>query len=546
MSADVLIIGLGGAGGVAADVLTAAGADVLALEAGPALSAADSLRDELANEAQARLSAPKALAEAPLWRAHEGDTAGPSPWPVLMVNGVGGSTVHFPGLYARFHPWNFASRTRTVERYGAAALPAASTLADWPFSYEEIEPAYMAIERTIGVAGGETSPFAGPRSGPYPMGPLRRTGWTRLTDGAARTLGWHPFPAPAAINSQPYNGNPECSYCGYCSGNVCHRDAKGSTDVTAVRRALATGRLRVLTGARVTRIDTDGDGLASGATFVADGRRQQVRARCVMLATFVYENVRLLLLSRSPAHPAGLANGSRQVGRHYMAHITPHVFGVFPGRRLQMHTGLWAQATCVEEWNADNFDHAGLGFIGGGLLTAPHELRPIAIASAPLPDGVPRWGEGWARWLREHARSIGYLTAQMECLAYEDHVLDLDPAARDPHGVPRIRVTMRVRDNERAGAAFLSERMTEWLRAAGAQRTWQAREPAIEARHCYGGTRMGDDPASSVLDAHGFAHEVPNLAVLGASAFPTTGGHNPTLTVQALAWRTATHWAARA
>jgi len=102
---------------------------------------------------------------------------------------------------------------------------------------------------------------------------------------------------------------------------------------------------------------------------------------------------------------------------------------------------------------------------------------------------------------------------------------------------------MRVRENERSGARFLVERMTEWLRAAGAARTWQASEPVIEVRHCYGGTRMGDDPARSVLDAPGFALEVPNLAVLGASAFPTTGGHNPTLTVQALAWRTATHWA---
>ncbi len=546
MNADVLIVGLGGAGAVAADVLTAAGAQVTALEAGPARSAADSRRDELANDVHARLSRPKALAEAPVWREREGEDARPSPWPVLMVNGVGGTTVHFPGLLARLHPWNFAVRSRTLERYGAAAIPASSTVADWPLSYEELEPDYAAVERAVGVCGGEPSPFAGPRSSPYPMPPLRRSGWTRLTDAGARALGWHPFPAPAAINSQPYNGNPECTYCGYCSGNVCHRDAKGSTDVTCVRRALATGRLRLITGARVTAIDVDGDGLATGATFVADGREQHARARCVMLAAFVYENVRLLLRSRSAAHPHGLANGSGQVGRHYMAHVTPHVFGLFPERRLQLHTGLWAQATAVEDLNADNFDHRGLGFIGGGLLAAPHELRPIALASAPLPDGVPRWGAGWKSWLREHARSIGYATAQMECLSYEDHMLDLDPVARDPHGVPRIRVTMRLRENERAGAAFLSERMSEWLRESGAERTWHAPVPAFEARHCYGGTRMGEDPSSSVLDAYGFAHEVPNLAVLGASAFPTTGGHNPTLTAQALAWRTATRWAQRA
>ena len=249
-SADVLIIGLGGAGGIAADVLTAAGAEVLALEAGPALDTGDSRLDELANDVQSRLSAPKALAEAPVWRADATMHAGPSPWPVLMVNAVGGSTVHYPGLSARLHPWNFESRSQTIERYGAGAIPEGSTLADWPLSYADLEPAYAAVERAIGVAGAATSAFEGPRSSPYPLPPLRRSGWTELTDAAARSLGWHPFPAPAAINSEPYNGNPQCTYCGFCSGNVCHRDAKGSTDVTVIRRALASGRLRVITGAR--------------------------------------------------------------------------------------------------------------------------------------------------------------------------------------------------------------------------------------------------------------------------------------------------------
>ena len=545
-SADVLIIGLGGAGGIAADVLTAAGAEVLALEAGPVLDTGDSRLDELVNDVQARLSAPKALAEAPVWRADATMAAGPSPWPVLMVNGVGGSTVHYPGLSARLHPWNFESRSRTVERYGAGAIPEGSTLADWPLSYEELEPAYAAVERAIGVAGAPASIFSGPRSSPYPLPPLRRTGWTGLTSDAAGSLGWHPFPAPAAINSEPYNGNPQCTYCGFCSGNVCHRDAKGSTDVTVIRRALATGRLRIVTGARVTRIDTGADGLATGATFVAEGREVSATARCVMLATFTYENVRLLLLSRSPAHPAGLANGSGQVGRHYMAHVTPFVFGLFPGRNLALHTGPWAQATCVEDWNADNFDHAGLGFIGGALLVAPHELRPVALAGAPVPDGVPRWGAGWKAWLREHAQSIGYISAQMECLPYDEHVLDLDPLARDPFGIPRVRITHRIRENELTGASFMVERMAQWLDAAGACQVRDAPAPVLEARHCYGGTRMGADPAESVVDAHGFAHEVPNLAILGTSTFPTTGGHNPTLTLQALAWRTAAHWAASA
>ena len=108
-------------------------------------------------------------------------------------------------------------------------------------------------------------------------------------------------------------------------------------------------------------------------------------------------------------------------------------------------------------------------------------------------------------------------------------------------GVPVIRVTHRLRDNELRGYAFMRARLEEWLRAAGAARVWSTEQPILETRHCYGGTRMSDDPATSVVDRRGFAHEVPILGILGASTFATTGGLNPTLTVQALAWRTAAH-----
>jgi gluconate 2-dehydrogenase alpha chain len=133
----------------------------------------------------------------------------------------------------------------------------------------------------------------------------------------------------------------------------------------------------------------------------------------------------------------------------------------------------------------------------------------------------------------------------MECLPYEGNRLDLDPVARDPHGTPVVRVTYRVHDNELRGAAFLAERQADWLRAAGADLVWHAPGPFVEARHCYGGTRMGDDPETSVVDRHGFAHDAPNLGILGSSVFPSSGGHNPTLTLQALAWRTAQRLAER-
>ena len=550
-AADVVLVGLGGAGGIAAHVLTRAGLDVVALEAGPRLEPASMTADELRNDIRSWLCDPKSRDEVPTLRPGESAASRPAHWPTLMVNGVGGSTVHYPGLSIRLQPWNFRSRSATVDRYGAGAVPEASTLADWPLDYDELEPWYDAVEREIGVAGqsgnlaGMTNtrgnPFEGPRQRDYPMAPLRRTGWTELTAAAARELGWHPFAAPAAVNSEPFDDRPACTYCGFCSGNGCYVGARGSTDVNVIPRAEATGRLRVETGARVLRVEVGDRGVATGVTYVQDGAVCRQPARAVLLGTFVYENVRLLLLSTSAAFPRGLANNAGCVGKHFTAHVTPVVFGVFPEHRLNLFNGLWAQATCVDDWNADNFDHTGMGFVGGGMLAAPQEAKPIATASVPPPPEVPRWGAGWKRWLQDSAPSLGYAVGQLDALTYETNFLDLDPAAVDPDGVPVVRITHRLHENERRGYGFLRDRLEQWLAAAGAERTWSPDGMFVEGRHCYGGTRMGDDSARSVVDRHGFAHEVPNLGILGASTFPTAGGANPTLTVQALAWRTAQH-----
>jgi len=541
MSAEVVVIGLGAAGAVAAHVLTAAGLDVLAIEAGPRRSAGEMSSDEIRNDVDGWLSWPKAADELPTLRMDERDEAAPSWWPTLMVNAVGGTAIHYPGASFRLGPWNFRERSATIERYGQSAIPGDSTLADWPLDYDELEPYYERVERAIGVSGSDDpQPFAGPRRSGYPMPPLRRSGWNELTDEAARRLGWHPYPTPAALNSREYQGRPACTYCGHCSGNGCYLGAKGSPDAHLIPAAEATGRLRILTGAVATRIEVDPGrpSRVAGVRYELDGREQLVGARAVVLATFTYENSRLLLLSASEAFPEGLANRHGQVGAHFVPHVTPSVFGRFPGRRLGLHTGTWGQGTVVDDWNGDNFDHEGLGFLGGGALIAANEVRPIA-QSGQTPPGVPRWGSAWKAWLAEHAGSVGSAVAQFESLSYEGNRLDLDPVARDAAGRPRIRITYRPRENERRGVAFLRARLEEWLRAAGAAETWPNEAVHIEGRHVYGGTRMGADPRGSVLDPFGFAHGLANLAVLGGSAFVTSGGHNPTLTVQALAWRTA-------
>jgi gluconate 2-dehydrogenase alpha chain len=288
-------------------------------------------------------------------------------------------------------------------------------------------------------------------------------------------------------------------------------------------------------------LEVGADSRVRGVRYWKEGREYTQRARTVLLGAFTYENTRLLLLSRSDAFPHGLANNHGQVGKHFIAHITPFAFGVFPGKKLNIFNGTVAQATCVDDWNADNFDHSRLGFISGGMLASSGEGKPIATASGAVPPWVPRWGAQWKRWLKDHAQSVGGAFAQFDSLSYEGTYLDLDPTVRDPHGVPVVRVTHRLLENEKRGSTFLSEKLKVWLLEAGASETWASDKQLVEGRHVYGGTRMGDDPDASVVDRHGFSHEAPNLGIIGASIFPTAGGHNPTLTVQALAWRTAQH-----
>ena len=402
-------------------------------------------------------------------------------------------------------------------------------------------PYYDAVERELGISGAAgVNPFEGPRSRDFPLPPLRRSGWTELAAGAAQRLGLHPYPGPAAINSQPYDGRPACTYCGFCNWNGCHADATASTHLNTIPKAEATGNLEVVTGARVTAIEVDRDGLASGVRYVRDGREETLAARFVFLSAHALENVRLLLLSRSPAHPAGLGNAHGQVGRNAMSHLYVGVDGVFPGRKLNRFGGTWPQCTSLDDFNAANFDFAGHGFVGGGCISAIAEAKPIATALS-TPPSVPRWGAAWKDWLGRHGNSVGRLVAAAESLAYEESFLVLDPRTTDAHGVPVLRMTYRLHEQEQRRYDFLAGRMRELLLEAGASETWPSfpRLPAAPFQSLFGATRMGADPASSVVDRDCRLHHAPNVAVVGSSSFPTSGGYGPTATIQALAWRTA-------
>jgi gluconate 2-dehydrogenase alpha chain len=552
---DVVIVGLGATGGVAALPLAQAGLDVVGLEAGTWLAPADLSPDELRNNFRGwPQSVQKANREVPTHRRNASAPYSPRPAIHPMMNAVGGTTLHYWAQSWRLNPWDFKVVSETRRRYGASRLPKGTTVEDWPFGLEELEPFYDKVEVEIGVSGqagnvnGRIDPrgniFEGSRARAYPMPPLRGTGFTEMMAGAARSLGWHPFPGPAAITSGRYEGRSGCVYHGFCNRGGCHVSAKGSTAVTTIPKAQRTKRLSVVTEAHVTSIDVDSQGRVSGVTYRKGTEEFFQPASVVLLASYTYENVRLLLLSTSAAFPKGLSNNHGQVGRHYFSHNQiATVNALFP-RNLNTWYGLPAQGMAVDDWADDNFDHGGLDFIGGGNLWIYSDRRPIAAANMSTFGRAPRWGAQWKAFIRENADRVNTAYLQRTTLPYEDNYLDLDPAVKDPLGFPVCRITADYKENERRLADFIQDKMVQWYRAAGAMTTEKTGVGTMgPTTHAYGGTRMGDNPDTNVVNRWGFSHEIPNLGILGASVMGTSGARNPTLTAQALAWRTAEHLA---
>src|SRR5688572_3111591 len=279
---DVVVVGLGAAGGVAALPLTRAGLQVIGLEAGTWLTADDFAPDELRNNVRAWPQAvQKANREVPTHRANASAPYSPRPAIHPMMNAVGGTSLHYWAQSWRLSPWDFAVVSEIRKRYGASRIPDGSTVEDWPFGLDHLEPYYDVVERELGVSGkagniggridARGNVFEGARSREYPMPPLRGSGFTDMMSAAARTLGWHPFPGPAAVTSRSYDGRPGCAYHGFCSRGGCHIRSKGSTAVTTIPKAQQTGRLDVVTQATVTTIEVDQNGRTRGVNYVKGG-----------------------------------------------------------------------------------------------------------------------------------------------------------------------------------------------------------------------------------------------------------------------------------
>jgi len=560
------MIGFGWTGAILAQELTDAGVDVLALERGswrdtPTDFATTFAQDELRYYWRQELFQRPAH-ETLTIRNNVAQTALPMRQLGSFLPGtnVGGAGVHWNGQTWRFLPTDFVARSHNLERYGAKAVPDAMTIQDWGVTYEDLEPHYERFEYLCGISGkagnlnGQIqeggNPFEGARSREYPNPPMAMSYPPTLFAEAARSLGYKPFPQPSANMSRAYT-NPlgvqlgPCTYCGFCEKFGCGNYSKATAQTTILPVLMRKPNFTLRTECEVTRINLDSTGKrAVSVTYVdAAGREFEQPADMILLTAYILHNVRLLLTS-GIGKPYDPTSGQGVIGKNYAYQITSSVNVFYEDKLLNPFIGAGAHGMLIDEFNGDNFDHAGLGFIGGGFLGIVQTgARPIE--SHATPEGTPSWGSSWKRAVAKNYLRSTTVSTHGAVMSHRGNYLDLDPTYRDVYGRPLMRMTFDFTDNEHRMSDYLTERAAEVARAM------KAREIKINPRkgswdvvpyqttHNTGGAIMGTDPSTSAVNSYLQSWDVSNLFVIGASAFPQNPGYNPTGTVAALAYRTA-------
>jgi len=528
---DFVVVGSGAAGGVMARELSQRGLTVVVLEQGPRLSLASFTHDELKEWYLGGITN-DAVENPQTFRDDEGkqaevQTLKPALW---YGRAVGGASLHYTANYWRFHEIDF------IERSVLGAI-AGTGFADWPITYADLEPYYTKVEWEVGVSGlAGASPFDPPRTKPYPMAPLPVKSSGVLFERGARKLGLHPVPAPMAINSQPYRGRMACVHCGFCHGFACEVGAKASTLTTVIPEAEATGRCEVRPESYVVRIQTNNEKRATGVAYFDRDRRERFqRARAVVVCANGAETPRLLLMSANPRSPHGLANSSGLVGKYLMFNYSGRASGVFE-HELNEYKSVQVTRILHDFYDSD----PKRGHYGGGGLDARIGPQPATWAIRTAADG-PSWGSAFKARLREFTRTM-QVASHSTSLALESNNVTLDPVVKDAWGLPAIRVTYKDHPDDLETVRFLQDRGADILDAAGALRVTQTPVAAQRSSvHLLGTCRMGNDPATSVIDRYHRSHEVPNLFLCDGSSLVTSGRGQPTMTIQALAFRAGEH-----
>ncbi len=531
---DFVIVGSGAAGGILAKGLSTAGFKVVVLEQGKWIEPSDFSHDEITTFVEAQLTnndkdQPQSFRKTPQDKPRKQQS-------IVYGRLVGGGSVHFTANFWRFHEIDFIERSRR------GAIPGTG-FADWPVTYAEMEPYYTQVEWEVGVSGlAGASPFDPPRSKPYPMPPLPVKSSGVIFERAAWKLGWHPYPAPMAILSEPYGGRAGCIHCGRCEAFGCEVGAKSSSLASVIPIAQQTGRCEVRTQSYAFQVKTNRHGRATGvAYFDKDRRRQFQKARAVVLSCNGAETPRLLLLSKSKHFPQGLANSSGLVGKHLMFNGYHEVFGTFD-EPMNEYKSVAVTRVLHDFYEID----PKLGFYGGGGLDARFGTTPMGFALGSVPEGAPTWGKAYKTWLESFSRTM-IVASHATSLPVETNSITLDADLKDAWGLPAMCTTYRDHPDDLSTVRYFRDRSLEILDAAKPQKIWTfpVQEQSF-AVHLLGTCRMGNDAKTSVIDADHRTHDVPNLFLCDGSSFVTSGRGQPTMTIEALAFRAADRIAAAA
>ena len=526
---DFVVVGSGAAGGVIARELSQAGFSVVVLEQGPRLGPGDFEHDELKYSYQSGITNDPALSPQ-TFRVDASEVARQPPMGNSLVYAriVGGSSAHFTANFWRFHENDFHERSLLGSIAGTG-------FADWPVTYQDLEPYYTKVDWEVGVSGlADSSPFDPPRSKPYPMPPLPVKSSGVLLERGGRKLGLHPFPAPMAIASQLYRGRPGCAHCGFCIGFGCEVMAKSTTLYTMIPEAEATGRCEIRPHSYVYQVALNKRGRTTGVHYFDRHKRDQFqKARAVVVSANGGETARLLLNSSSERFPQGLANSSGLVGKYLMFNHSSLVHAQFE-HELNEYKSVQVTRIIHDFYEAD----PKRGFYGGGGIDGRMGPQPVGWALSSGGE-LPGWGAQFKERLEAFPRSMvaaGHGTS----LAMASNNVSIDPSLKDAWGIPAIRVTYKDHPDDLAMGVFLQDRCVEIMQAAGAQKTYRAAQRLARGGvHLLGTCRMGNDPASSVVDKYHRTHDVPNLFLCDGSSFVTSGRGQPTMTIQALAFRAA-------